>query len=249
MSEPIPPEIEQLLSADLDRSKIYDPKERGQFREPVGRAPRPKDAATLVLVRRDQNEPRILMGRRAGGHAFMPDKYVFPGGRVDRHDARALSASELQADTAHRLSVQSRRPARALAIAAIRETWEETGLLIAKPGKASATFSDQEFAPHLEPLRFIARAITPPHRHKRFDARFFLAYAEDALWDDRALPKEGELLELDWLTLAQIADLDLPNITRFILREITQILDPASPDPAPPFLRWASGQHQLDRLS
>lgn len=248
MSEPIPPEIEQLLSADLDRSKIYDPKERGQFREPIGRAPRPKDAATLVLVRRDQNTPRILMGKRAGGHAFMPDKYVFPGGGVDRHDARALSASELAADTAQYLRVQSRRPARALAIAAIRETYEETGLMIARPGKASATFADQPFAPHLQPLRFIARAITPPHRHKRFDARFFLAYAEDALWDDRTLPEEGELLGLAWLSLAEIADLDLPNITRFVLREIAQILDPAHADPAPPFLRWASGQHQIDRL-
>ena len=44
---------------------------------------RPKDAATLILVRRDQTQPRVLMGKRAGTNAFMPDKYVFPGGRVD----------------------------------------------------------------------------------------------------------------------------------------------------------------------
>ena len=54
----------------------------------VGGVLRPKDAATLVLVKRDGREPRVLMGQRHGNMAFMANKYVFPGGRIDPADMR-----------------------------------------------------------------------------------------------------------------------------------------------------------------
>src|SRR5690349_23019151 len=86
---------------------------------------RPKDAATLILVRRDGPEPRILMGQRSRGHVFMPDKWVFPGGRVDVADARAPAAVELRPDEARRLTQGNvKRQARTFALTAVRETFE-----------------------------------------------------------------------------------------------------------------------------
>ena len=92
---------------------------------------RPKDAATLIIVRRDAEKPRVLMGLRGSGHDFMPDKWVFPGGRIDRSDFRAPTANELRPDVAARLAEGAiPRRARALALSAIRETFEETGLAL-----------------------------------------------------------------------------------------------------------------------
>ena len=73
------------------------------------RSPRPKDAATLILIRRDAAKPRVLMGKRSGGHVFMPDKYVFPGGRVDPDDGRAVSWCELKPDVEAKLRINARR--------------------------------------------------------------------------------------------------------------------------------------------
>ena len=100
---------------------------------------RPKDAATLILVRRDGRGPRVLMGRRAEGHVFMASKWVFPGGRIDRADFRAPYATDLRPEVAAavgRTAPLSR--VRALALAAVRETFEETGLLLARPAPAAA---------------------------------------------------------------------------------------------------------------
>src|SRR5260221_8884243 len=108
-------------------------------RLPANQAVRPRDAATLILIRRDAPKPRVLMGRRHGGHDFMPDKWVFPGGRIDRSDFRAPYAADLQPHVLQRLShATPERRARALALAAIRETFEEVGLLLAQPGAAAA---------------------------------------------------------------------------------------------------------------
>ena len=56
---------------------------------------RPRDAATLILVRMKGKTPEVLMGCRAAAHAFMPNRYVFPGGRVDRADAHVPIATPL----------------------------------------------------------------------------------------------------------------------------------------------------------
>src|SRR5690606_37996210 len=97
------------------------------------RAPRPKDAATVILYRQSSKNVEILMGERSSSHSFMPNTYVFPGGRVDAQDSRVRPASDLREDVLHRLlrggCTESR--ARALGIAAVRETFEETGLRLA----------------------------------------------------------------------------------------------------------------------
>ncbi len=219
--------------------------------------PRPKDAATLVLVRQQNDGPRILMGRRAGGHSFMPDKYVFPGGKVDRCDRFIAAQSELTAQNHEALLAHNKaRHPRAFALAAIRETWEETGLIVGCSGQLRTATSDhgwQSYAtkgaiPNLAPLHFIARAITPPMLSKRFDARFFLADAAEALLDDRPPQDGAEMLDLRWFSYDDAMALDLPNVTRFILGEVAARLKDPSASHRPSFLRWTKSGHQMDRL-
>ena len=186
-------------------------------------ADRPRDAATLILVRRDASVPRILMGQRHGGHAFMPNKYVFPGGKRDASDARVKPAQDIHPAVLAKLmqrmgSKASPAIARGLAIAAVRETFEETGLLLGRRAP--------DDAPDLSGLIYFARAITPPGRSRRFDSRFFVADAEhignlDAPHHDGS----GELLTLNWFSLDQTLALDLPSITKDILRRLKPFLD------------------------
>ncbi len=197
------------------------------------KATRPRDAATLILVR---GKREVMMGQRAKGHVFMPDKWVFPGGRVDPGDARAKAGAELTPETEAllRQGTLSRRPPRAFALAATRETREEAGLVLG-----------DERGPDLSKLQFVARAITPPYRPRRFDARFFLADAEAVLAHDE--PEAGEeLLHTKWFSLDEAEALDLPSITRFVLREVRARLSGEAIQP--PFLRWSRGSHTLERL-
>lgn len=197
------------------------------------KATRPRDAATLILVR-DRRE--VMMGQRAKGHVFMPDKWVFPGGRVDPGDARAGAACELTAETEALLRLGgTRRPPRAYALAAVRETHEETGLVVGG-----------EAGPDLSKLAFVARAITPPYRPRRFDARFFLADAEAVGVHADPIPGE-ELLHTKWFSLDEAMALDLPSITRFVLKEVRARL--AGEPVQPPFLKFSRGKHTLERLS
>lgn len=210
---------------------------------PARRAPRPRDAATLILVRRDDGPPRILMGRRSGGHDFMPGKWVFPGGRVDRADFAVPAASELTADTLAALcqgATASR--ARALALAAVRELWEETGLVLGVSAPPTRTRGQWRgflatHRPVLDGLAYIARAITPPARHKRFDARFFLADAADLT--SLEPQSNGELDELAWFDLKQCRALDLPAVTRAVL-DVAESRGDGVGKPIP-FWRWTRG--------
>ncbi len=233
----------------------YDKEDEGDIVLKDQRSPRPKDAATLILVRRDGAEPRFLMGKRSGKHAFMPEKYVFPGGRVDPQDARAPVLSGLSEPTHAKLTIGTRRVPHAFALTAIRETYEETGLIVGREATAPPAvppdwrdYYAQGVMPCLKGLTFIGRAITPPYRPKRFDARFFMADAEAALIDKRP-PKDGaELSDLQWVTFAQAKALDLPSVTAFMLDEIaTRLADP-SQDYGPQFVRWTRSGHQITRL-
>ncbi len=206
----------------------------------------PKDAATLIIVRAGKHS-EVLMGRRAPGHVFMASKWVFPGGRIDRSDFDATSGTDPHPRTAAVLNreLPSRR-ARALLLTAVRETFEETGLILGIPAPpASVVGPWREFRavgalPNLAALRYVARAITPPGRSRRFDARFFLANAE-ALLSSEPTTGSGELDEIAWLPLDDARALDLPSITRFVLAEVSERLD--HPDRPIPFVRMVRGQH------
>src|SRR6476619_1162786 len=98
---------------------------------PTHTATTPQDSASLIILDRTGPSPKVLLGRRHEGHAFMPGRFVFPGGRVETVDAAIPSASELVSEAAAKLMQgASARRARALALAAIRETFEETGLML-----------------------------------------------------------------------------------------------------------------------
>ena len=176
---------------------------------------------------------------------------MFPGGRIDRSDFTAASHSDLPAAELGRLSREMpARRARALALTAVRETYEETGLLLAEPAPVARVAGPRrEFRatgalPDLAALTYIARAITPPGRTRRFDARFFMAPAS-ALLHPEPTAGSGELDEIAWLPLPEARQQDLPAITRFVLAEVAERL--ASPGSRLlPFVRMVRGKHVVE---
>src|SRR5258708_21697553 len=125
---------------------------------------RPKDAATLILIDHSGPKPKVLLGKRHHGHKFMPGKYVFPGGGVEPADQRMSTARPLDRHAERHLMRAVKRPsplkARALALAAIRETYEETGLMLGAP--ASDTSDAPASATPAGPWAAFARTQTLP---------------------------------------------------------------------------------------
>ncbi|MGO4524797.1 NUDIX hydrolase [Microvirga sp. 2MCAF35] len=196
---------------------------------------RPVDAATLILIDRKGRSPKVLMGRRHEGLKFMPGKFVFPGGRIEAGDRSMTVTGALHPRAEQALMARVSRPSiqrsRALALAAIRETFEETGLLLGTkdyggpesvPADTAWTaFQARGVFPDLESLHLIGRAVTPPKRVRRFDTRFFAA-DRTAIADEveGVVGPEAELVELAWVTIVQAKALDLPPITTVILDEL-----------------------------
>ena len=207
-----------------------------------------RDAATVVLVRRDAGHVRVLMGQRGRAAVFMPDKFVFPGGAVDAEDARVGGEVALAPGTARRLALDA-DPAlgRALSVAAIRELWEETGLRLGDPGQGAAATGWPGFGlrPRTEALRLVFRAVTPPGRPRRFDARFFLAEAAELAGSpDDFAAASGELAALQWIDFEAARRLPLPFVTEVVLAEIAALLDDPDPErPVPYFAHDADGSH------
>lgn len=202
--------------------------------------PRPpiKDAATIILKRELDGETALLMGKRGAGAVFMPSKFVFPGGAVDRTD-EISPPRPLQAKQAHNLALWSNCSASSLAACAIRELWEETGLMLAHPAAWPdapapwADFAARGMRPNFAALRYVFRAITPPGRNRRFDARFFMADAASLANDpDDFCAAEDELSALQWVPLSRLHSLDMPQITQLVLKLLRpQLLGADGPDP------------------
>jgi 8-oxo-dGTP pyrophosphatase MutT (NUDIX family) len=224
---------------------------------------RPRDAATLLLIDRSEDALRVLMGRRHAGHKFMPGKFVFPGGALDPADRRMAVAAPLEEVVVEKLLARTTHQnpgyARALALAAIRETFEETGLALGvtdhgappqPPEGAWTRFAETGVFPTLEGLDFLARAITPPGRPRRFDARFFIA---DARWiahrADGVINAEAELTELVWVPLDEALKLEIPNITRSVLGDLAA-LGPGPHAPRRPrkFYRMLRGKYVVEEI-
>lgn len=216
------------------------------------RAVKPRDAATIILVRRDAAKPRVLMGKRNSGHDFMPNLWVFPGGRIDRADFRAPHATDLRPEVAAKFD-RHIKPGRgrALAMAAIRETFEEAGLLLAKkapprPGVGPwREFLVQGALADLEAMEIIARAVTPPMLAKRFDTWFLMADAERLISLDRQ-PDCGELEEIAWVDFDDALGLELPMVTRTMIKEAVLRLD--DPERPSPYMRFGVKGHKLGHL-
>lgn len=215
-----------------------------------------KDASSLLIIDRQANPPTVLMGRRNARLIFMPGMYVFPGGSSDKEDAKIIAINNLNRVDEKKLLAgmgknASPRHAKALALCAIRETFEETGLRLAvaaQQGELQAQnantrinpysshpswqdFMAGGFIPDLQNLRYFARAITPPRFNRRFDTRFFIIFRDQIYQGfDQALISCGELEELGWIALKKASSLNIADITALILSDACKLLKNADYD-------------------
>ena len=200
-------------------------------------------ASTIILLRDFDSNPRVLMGQRGAEAAFMPNKFVFPGGAVDETDADISLLNPLPPNCYANLQDHSSgRSPDILAVAAIRELWEETGLILGKPREWPnapsdwAGFAEAGCRPSAENLFFFFRAITPPGKSRRFDARFFLTSAEHLANDpDDFSMACDELSHLQWVPLDKVRSLNLPFITSIVLGEISGLAEIGPPKSVPFF--------------
>lgn len=226
-------------------------------------AVKPLDSASLLILDQSRNVPKVLMGRRHQNHKFMPGRFVFPGGSVEKDDNRMPVAGILSARTEEALLKKIRRPSsslcRSLALAAIRETFEETGLMVGSKqygapespaGTIWQTFSEHGIFPEIEQLSFIARAITPPGLPKRFDTRFFVADRHAIAGEcEGYVGPDSELTELVWVPLRKAANYEMYGITRTIIEELLSRLENGMSEMLPvPFYHVRYGRAVRDSL-
>jgi 8-oxo-dGTP pyrophosphatase MutT (NUDIX family) len=242
-------DIESMVDAGTaaDRAERLTRTVRGQTFPTL----KPRDAATLILIDRSAPVPKVLLGRRHARHAFVPGKFVFPGGRVEITDRLMPTAAPLHERDTRRLMQKVKRPsiakAAAFALSAIRETYEEAGLMLgtraskdfAVPAAAWQPFADAGVLPDLGAVHFIARAITPPGRPRRFDSRFFAADVSAIVHRAEGfVGPDAELVETVWLPITDARTLDVPGITAIVLEELKdRIAEGMSRDRPVPFYR------------
>jgi len=225
-----------------DSSGVTNPK---MNQKPV----RPRDAATLILHRSRAGAHEVLMGRRPQGSRFMPGVYVFPGGAVEVQDRNVRPATALTPDVTHSLKVAgSAARARAMAVSAVRETFEETGLMLGAPGDPRLTgdptwsvWSALGLAPDLGALDLIGRAITPASRPIRFHARFFIANGESL---HGAIGGDGELEDIAWVPLRETRNLPLAGPQIFFIEQLHKVLN-GSPGMQRPLLSQRGGTRYI----
>ena len=224
---------------------------------------RPKDAATLILVDRSSTTPKVLVGKRHDKVVFMPGKFVFPGGRVDKSDNRVPVAASIPRELEQNLlkgrpKITASR-AKSLAVAAIREACEETGLCLGRKAQDAAPklegpwkpFLDAGLLPDPSGLFLIARAITPPGRVRRFDTRFFTADASTITHRvEGVIHPDAELVELVWVEIGSKPLADLHPMTKNVLGELERRLatGPLSHDAPVPFFHFYGGKMHKDIL-
>ena len=168
---------------------------------------RPRHAASLIITRHGAKGLEVLMGKRPRKSAFAPDVFVFPGGKVEAGDFDATPAKALDPECVRRTGA-SPRLATALAAAALRETREETGLIL--PDDHSN-------------LSLVARAITPTNSPIRFHARFFIVDADHADGDHA---DSHELTELAFRPMDETRRLALMDVTEAMLDAIAAVERP-----------------------
>lgn len=192
--------------------------------QPDGRPATPRDSASVLVLDGSTTPWRVLMLRRPGGADFAPGAWVFPGGSVAAED-------ETRSDR--------------LRAAAVRELWEEAGLLLARrsTGRRLAAATDagrvreavsagSGFWEALSDLRLeatperlvpVTRWITPVGLRRRFDTRFYAVRAPR----QPVVPQLGEVTEWRWVTAAEAlsAGPELVYATRRILELVSPVAD------------------------
>jgi len=246
MSDP----IKYSDSVRVGKMKITDA-ERAK-RKDLTRAPKPRVASTLVISCGSGKNLKILMGQRSSRHDFMPSVYVFPGGRVDRADSYAKYSGDLSPRTERILeAAYNPRRARAVALASVRETWEETGLMLgveAAKGRninhpSYDAFREAGQLPDLSGIEVFGRAVTPPHRHKRFDAWFFVKHLGDA--PPPKISDSSELQNVGWFTFKEIEALETQRATDMMLQVLERYLKLDRPPDRIFYSRAIRGEYKM----
>lgn len=204
-------------------------------------APPIRDAATMIVLRNRDTTPSVLMGQRGAKAAFMPGKFVFPGGAIDENDG-LVPATPITPQCNSRLMDRSSLSPTTIAAAAIRELWEETGQILGHPQvwedppQGWRGFAATGHVPHAGAVSFFFRAVTPTGAPRRFDARFLLADADCLVTDpDDFSGAEDELSHLQWVPLSHARDYDLPFITQVVLAELVAHIARGGPPQTVPF--------------
>ncbi|MEL6226160.1 MAG: hypothetical protein AAFY53_08855 [Pseudomonadota bacterium] len=234
----------------------------------------PRDAATILIYEVRNGTPHIFMGQRQASTVFMPNRFVFPGGRVDPLDATAADVG--QPPSGHTVSLlcadlNGHRPidqAKAIAMAAVRETFEEAGLVFGQPSKTSPdklidaarkagavgeswrAFTALGVTPDATPLTYFARAITPPGETRRYDTRFFCAERRHVAFATGE--NDGELGDLNWYAPDAISNLNVAPITSRVLRDFLDLHCAADQSKLPvsvPLYHKQDGAFRRDVLS
>jgi 8-oxo-dGTP pyrophosphatase MutT (NUDIX family) len=210
-------------------------------------AVRPRDAASLVLLRGAGATLEVLVGRRPLTARFMPGVYVFPGGAIDPPDRRPWIVET----ATERLTPRLARAARA----ALRETWEEVGVLVGRPAEAKSSdlstpaegaieraYRRRGLAAAMDLLTYIGRAITPSHSSRRFNTRFFLADGESVFGEPMA---STELEDARWHPLGT-GDLEdgLRDVTRFMLARAVALRSGIAAG-EPPLFYWGKNARRI----
>ncbi len=220
-----------------------------------------RNAATVILIRDTDSTPRVLMGQRGARAAFMPGKFVFPGGAVDAgdHDVplAATGTEPCLSRLGHNLPADAPEDiGHALLVAAIRELWEETGQVLGTSANWAADvpldwleYAATGHVPSADGMAFVARAITPTGRPRRFDARFFVIDAARLKTDpDDFSAASEELSDLQWIPFNKLRSFDLPFITKIVLAEIASRLPDLTAPPSIPFFKNSDEESLFLRL-
>jgi 8-oxo-dGTP pyrophosphatase MutT (NUDIX family) len=222
---------------------------------------RPRDAASLILLRGAGDDLEVLAGRRPRHARFMPGVYVFPGGAIDPPDRLAWSV-EAGAET---LGPKLARSARA----ALRETWEEVGVLIGRtagsPPPASVgpvsrasperscviptsaalpiehAYRDRGLVAAMDVLTYVGRAITPSHSTRRFNTRFFLGDGGNVFGEPAA---SEELEDVGWHPIGRGPLKSFRDVTRFMLARAIALRGGTASGEAPLFY-WAKNARRI----
>ena len=219
------------------------PPEKG--RTPIGRNPvvRPRDAASLILLRGEGRALEVLAGRRPLHVRFMPGVYVFPGGAIDPPDRVAWSVECGTEALGSKLAHSAR--------AALRETWEEAGVLIGRPaGGLSAppvraaierAYLERGLVAAMDVLTYVGRAITPSHSARRFNTRFFLGDGSNVFGEPAATE---ELEDVGWHPIGRETLDSFRDVTRFMLARAIALRDGTASGAAPLFY-WAKNARRI----
>ncbi|MGQ3214020.1 MAG: NUDIX hydrolase [Shinella sp.] len=218
-------------------------------------AVRPVDAASVLLLDRSGGCVRVLVGRRSSKHVFMPDVYVFPGGRRDASDHLVAVSNPLNPLANERLALRagsrcSISRLRAIGVAALRELYEEAGIAVGMP-LGEQPEGALPFRPDLSNLRFLARAITPAGMVRRFDTRFFTLFTDEADVDPAGAMASHELEDLRWVDIFDYKGIEMPDITVLILEELQKSIQEDKSLPfgrAAPLYRNRHGRFLRDLL-